>query len=742
MNPQELLADLTQPQIEAVTHRDGPLLVLAAAGSGKTRVITRRVAYLAMSGVHPSSILAITFTNKAANELKERIAATGVDRGAVVGTFHAVCARFLREYSDLTGVSTNYSIFDQDDRSKVIRQAMQLAQVATDQFNAGAVEGTISNAKNRLKGPSEFAPSTADWSTRTIGKVYSYYEQLLKEQNALDFDDLLMRMALLLKTNEELRSRMEERFHHVLIDEYQDTNHAQYVIARQITRNRKNICATGDPDQSIYAWRGADIHNIMEFERDYPNARVVRLEQNYRSTKAILRVADALIRQNKQRKHKDLWTENPQGVPVRVVDCSDEKEEAVFLAETISAMQQNRSMGDIAVFYRVNAMTRVLEEALRMARIPYQIARGVAFYNRKEIKDTLAYLRVVVNPADETSLLRVINEPARGIGKTTLQRLDDEARATHRSLFEVCGQADRVEAVGRSAGKVIEFARMVGRWQAYRQSPVRDLVEAVLFESGLRAMYEAGGIDSEQAANLNELITVAADYDERCPEGSLTEFLHEISLVSDVDAVEDGVGAVTLMTLHAAKGLEFPVVFIVGLEEGLLPHQRALDPTKAKPSEMEEERRLCFVGMTRAREELILSRARHRTLRGETLRMAASRFVDELPREELHKESRGDDGVYDRFDRHDGYDRYNRRAADHDEDQTAGYRDDDGGSSSASTPYGRLRKGQKVLHPRFGVGWLIWIDPSGQATRVGVRFANGTEKTLVLQYANLKVLDA
>jgi len=735
MKPEDLLKDLTEPQTEAVTHRDGPLLVLAGAGSGKTRVITRRVAYLALTGARPSSILAITFTNKAANEMRERIRATGVGRGVVVGTFHAVCARLLREYADLTGIPSNYTIFDTADRTKVIRDAMVRAEVAADTFSPSWIESVISRAKNELKSPDQFANDTVDWSLKTAKKVYAAYEALLREQNALDFDDLLMRMAILLRDNEELRTRLEDRFHYVLIDEYQDTNHAQYMIAHQLALQRQNICATGDPDQSIYAWRGADIKNIMEFERDYPNARVVRLEQNYRSTKAILSAAGSLISRNRHRRAKSLWTENPQGARVRVVDCPDAEDEAAFVAETIDRMRAERPWGHFAVFYRVNAMTRVLEEYLRKAKIPYQIARGVEFYNRKEIKDVLAYLRVIVNPADEVSLLRIINEPPRGIGKTTLTRLGDEAKAAGRTLFEMCGQAGRIEAVKRSAGRIAEFAAMMRRFQDGPQFPVRDVLEQVLLESGLRKQLEAAEPDGDPIANVNELITAAAEYDALNPEGTLAEWLHEISLVSDVDSVEDSAGAVTLMTLHAAKGLEFPVVFIIGLEEGLLPHGRATAPN-AKRDEMEEERRLCFVGMTRAREVLILTHAAYRMLRGQTTRMPESRFLDELPPEEIERESREsseDENPWQGFK--------GRQNGGDSEGQRYRYEDVEDSGRSVRPSLGYLRKGQLIRHPMFGVGRLLWIDPVGRRTRAGVRFGNGVEKTLILEYAKIQILD-
>jgi len=717
MKPEDVLSDLTAPQIEAVTHRDGPLLVLAGAGSGKTRVITRRVAYLALTGVRPDHILAITFTNKAANEMRERIRATGVGRGVTVGTFHAVCARLLREYADAAGISRNYTIFDESDRAKVIREAMDKAEVSSDRFPPAWVQGCISRAKNDLETPEEFTATHTDWSEATVARVYTAYQAAMIAQNALDFDDLLMRMAILLKSREDLRDALEDRFRYVLIDEYQDTNHAQYVIAHRLTLRHQNLCATGDPDQSIYAWRGADITNIMDFERDYPHAKVVRLEQNYRSTKAILSAASRVIAHNQYRRDKALWTENPQGDEVRVVECSDAEDEAAFVAETIGDMRARRPLSDFAVFYRINAMTRVLETRFRHAKLPYQIARGVEFYNRAEIKDVLAYLRVAVNPADEVSLRRIINTPPRGIGKTTIDRLMSAARTSGRNLLEMCAQAGTVASVRRAAPKLVAFAEMIrGFGEAPSSSPVRPLVERILVESGLQRHLEQADPEGERLANVNELITAAAEYDRTHPGGNLVEWLHEISLVSDIDSVDASAGAVTLMTLHAAKGLEFPVVFIIGLEEGLLPHARAMKPG-AEPQEMEEERRLCFVGMTRAQQVLILTRALYRVLRGQETRMPASRFLSELPREEI---------------------RWIRRA------ENAEDTDDSEQVLSkvpaGTSPYARLRKGQRILHPTFGVGCLLWVDPLGQRTRAGVRFGDGVERTLVLECADVKVL--
>ena len=429
----ELLTDLTAPQREAVLHVDGPLLILAGPGSGKTRVVTRRAAHLALNVIAPYRILAITFTNKAAKEMRERIDALHVGRGMIVSTFHALCARLLREYADRAGLERNFTIFDREDRRKVLKEAIANSQLSSTNWQPAAVEAVISDAKNRMLDPVRFEAQVNDWRQRTVAKIYYVYEKLLKEMNGLDFDDLLMRMATLLTRDQELKDELQDRFRYVLIDEYQDTNDAQYTIARMLSDGHQNLCATGDPDQSIYGWRGANIENILHFERDFPGAKVVRLEQNYRSSKRIVAAADAIIANNRQRKAKKLWTENADGLAVRVREYESAEDEASAIAREIKEILFAPERPDgIAVFYRVNSLSRVLEEAMLRVGVGYQIARGVEFYNRKEIKDVLAYLRVLVNPADEISLLRIINTPTRGIGDTTVDRLKSAAQRAGR----------------------------------------------------------------------------------------------------------------------------------------------------------------------------------------------------------------------------------------------------------------------------------------------------------------------
>jgi len=715
MSAEALLTDLTDPQREAVTHRDGPLLVLAAAGSGKTRVITRRAAWLA-THVGAGHVLAITFTNKAAEEMRQRIASLGAGRGMTVGTFHSFCARLLRQHADRAGIEPNYSIFDQTDRVRAIKDAISRCELASEAWKPSNVELRISQAKNHMLAPDGMLAEAVDFRDQTTARVYAQYEKILAENNALDFDDLLLRVAQLLDRDKALRSELEDRFAYVLVDEYQDTNRAQYLIARRLTETRRNICATGDPDQSIYGWRGANLANILDFESDYPDAKVVRLEQNYRSTQRILRAADELIQANQRRKEKRLWTENPEGVDVCGFIYDDAQDEADGIAEQIARLhERGRSLGQIAIFYRVNAMTRVLEEAFRKRALSYQIARGVEFYNRKEIKDVLAYLRVMVNPSDAISLVRIINTPARGIGKTTIDRLRAHAMETGRRAIDLVAAAETVGNLKAAAARRIgEFATLLEKLRKVAAGDsVREIVEKTLSLTGLeRTVVDQAGGDSDQVGNLAELVSAAAEYDQQHPDQKqpLQGWLEQVSLVSDVDKL-DGAGAVSLMTLHAAKGLEFDVVFIAGLEEGLLPHLRSRDSA----DEMEEERRLCFVGMTRARQELYLSYALYRSLRGSTIRTVRSPFVDDLEGADIE--------WHDRSGRRDA--RPRRRAA----------------RSEGERLALRWRVGQLMYHPEYGTGRLVRLDRSGRGTMARVRFTAYGEKSFSVEHTELEAVE-
>ena len=753
MSSPDVLDGLTERQAEAVTHVDGPLLVLAGAGSGKTRTITRRAMYLVARGVPPSRIVAITFTNKAAGEMRERIAAEIDPRGMVVSTFHSFCVRILRQYAPLAGIEPSFSIFDQPDQTKAIKEAIKRAELAADHFSPGAVQAKIGRAKNALQTPKDFAEATTDFFDKTVARVYAHYEAYMRESNALDFDDLLLLTAILLRDDRRVRDTLEDRFGYVLIDEYQDTNRAQYLIARSLTTQHKNICATGDPDQSIYGWRGADISNILDFEKDYPDCRVVRLEQNFRSTKAILHVADTLIAANRFRKPKSLWTENPQGSAVKMFVADDAEAEAHEVARRIrNYLDAGRQPADVGIFYRVNAMSRAIESALRDHKIPYQIARGVEFYNRKEIRDVLAYLRILVNPADAVALERIINVPTRGIGQTSVGRLLAFARQAGLTPVEALDRVTEAPQLRRAAKKIGAFADLVARLGSKVDGPTADLIEYVLDESKLeRQLEQTSDPDNDRLANVGELISVAATYDEEAEDPTLIGFLQEVALVSDVDAVDPEAGAVTLMTLHAAKGLEFPAVFIVGLEDDVLPHIRSQDDDRS----VEEERRLFFVGITRAKQELTLSQARRRMTRGMTIFTRESPFLRDLPADGLDID---EDPVANpnadvfgsrRFDgrRSIPIDEWGTGRSDaYDDDYSQLPEDElieklDRVTRTRPSRDPRLHVGQRVRHKAFGVGEIEEAAPQGKRTRVAVRFERVGVKRLVVPPANLEPVE-
>ena len=711
-----MLTDLTDPQLEAVTHVDGPLLVLAGAGSGKTRVITRRAAYLASIATRPRHVLAITFTNKAAQEMRNRIEALGVGQGLTACTFHAFCARTLRIHCGQAGIEPNFTILDRDDRRKVIKEAIENCELSATNWSPARIDAAIGRAKNALETVDDFEDQDRGWQYRTIGRIYRAYEILLDQYNALDFDDLLMRVALLLRRDERLRDELEDRYRYVLIDEYQDTNAAQYEIARLLTKGQRNLCATGDPDQSIYGWRGADIGNILSFERDYPDARVVRLEQNYRSTKRILSAAGSLIAANTNRKDKMLWTENRDGVVVRVVECESGDGEANWIAEDIAVqLAKDTSSRDVAVFYRINAQSRALEEALLRHGIAYQITRGLEFYARKEIKDVLAYLNVLLNPSDEVSLLRIINTPTRGIGAVTVGRLRDRAAQSERRLFDViveCGDHDRL---GRSAAKVHRFGELLTSLKPLIDLLPHEAIERTVSLTGLRAMYGSPeAADQDPLANIDELINAAQEYEDMFPGMTLLDWLQHTSLLSDVDGIRDDEGAVTLMTLHAAKGLEFPLVYIVGLEDGVLPFHRRDAGHSDDDTDMEEERRLCFVGMTRAKERLTLCHVRYRMLRGVTERKTRSPFLEELPHDEIE---------WTTLDVAPA-----RRRARPDRGELP----DDIEQWSVGT---------LVRHPKYGLGSVVSLSRGASRTHVDVYFEDGSRRSWCLEFAELERVD-
>ena len=633
-----LLTGLNKEQQQAVQHTEGPLLILAGAGSGKTKVLTVRIAHLLAQGVNPYEILAITFTNKAAKEMKIRVEGLvgDVANRIWLSTFHSFCAKFLRfELDNFLGYNSNFTIYDTSDSQAVIKAALKALNLDDKYYPVGAMIAAISDAKNKLLFASDFRKQARDFYQQKVADVYEYYERELRKNNALDFDDLLLVAVKLLQSNEAVLDKYSKRFRYVMIDEYQDTNHAQYLLAKLLASHWKNIAVVGDADQSIYAWRGADIQNILDFEKDYPNCTSIKLEQNYRSTKIILDAANAVIENNEGRPKKNLWTDKTEGAKIQHFTAQSEHEEAAFIGDTIAKKHDIHGVpyGDMAILYRTNAQSRVLEEALIKRALPYTMVGGTKFYDRKEIKDVLAYLRVLYNPFDDLSLLRIINVPKRSIGATTVAKLQDYARANGTSLFMTLTQLHLVDSIkGKTKEKLEEFGILIFTLVAEMEDrTVLDILESILDRTGYLAQLEESTDPQDQARaeNIGELLSVAKDFQDTNPSGTVEDFLEQVALVNDVDSFEQEESKVTLMTLHAAKGLEFPIVFLGGLEEGLFPHSRTL----MNPEEIEEERRLAYVGITRAEKELYISNATTRTVFGRTSSYLPSRFIDEIPEE-------------------------------------------------------------------------------------------------------------
>ena len=776
-----LLEGLTPAQLAATTALEGPVLVLAAAGSGKTRVITRRIGYLLEQGVPPWSILALTFTNKAAKEMRERVASlTGGEgsqqaRGLIVTTFHSLCARLLRRYADAAGLPNDYSIYDSADQIALVKRVIAGLDLSTSNFPPRSVLGVISNAKNELVDAEAYAAQAGDFSTRNIAKIYAGYEAGKRKAGAVDFDDLLLHTAKVLANDESVRRECQDRWQWLMVDEYQDTNRAQFVIASLLAGTKAergaepNIFVVGDPDQSIYGWRGADITNILDFEEKFPGTRVIPLGENFRSTEPILSVADTLIRNNKQRKHKDLFTSTPGGEHVEVTLCRDERHEAELVVDWFKSLNEDgdHTWRDMAVFYRTNALSRAIEDELRRESIPYVVVRGTAFYQREEVKNAIAYLRVVANTADDVSLLRIVNTPARGIGKAGLAATQVYAGDRGVPVFEGIRRANEVPALsGRARNAMGDFASLIDGWNGAGSfmgndvpGSLRDLVERVIVESGLEAHYQKLAAKNEDDAdrldNLEELVSSAAEFEENydpaddpmqfdaAVTGESTEpgrlsvlraYLESVSLVADADAVDSETGAVTLMTLHAAKGLEFPAVAMIGLEENVLPHSRA----HSSESELEEERRLCFVGITRAMRQLRMSAAKYRTQRGISERAIPSRFIEELGSEHVKLSDQSDPfgesprtgSIGPGWERDVSIAKLREYSAAEEVERAAR------GNKLASG----LAKGAKVRHPRFGTGVIESIQ-GGANARAKINFHGIGLKTLVLEYARLEPID-
>jgi DNA helicase II / ATP-dependent DNA helicase PcrA len=709
-SPERYLADLNPAQREAVLATEGPVLVIAGAGSGKTRVLTHRIAHLVSAcGVKPQEVLAITFTNKAAGEMKERLEGILGDIAPRmwVMTFHAACGRILRREAPRLGYRSNFTIYDQADQVRLVKQCLEELERDPKRFVPRGIHAQISMAKNHLIGPDEYKTRVASFFDQTVADAYALYQRRLHSSNAVDFDDLLMLTVEVLERFPEALARWQKAFRYVLVDEYQDTNHAQYRLLQLLAGKHRNVFAVGDPDQSIYAFRGADIRNILEFERDFGGALLVALEQNYRSTNAILRAANAVIGHNRERKPKNLWSELGEGDPVRVVEVEDEHAEARFVAaEVASLIEEGFSGSELAVFYRTNAQSRVLEDVLVRQEIAYQVIGGPKFYERAEIKDAIAYLQVIDNAYDAVSLTRIANRPRRGIGDASLARLQTFADSQNISLWEALERADEA-GVGAAPLKAVERFRtlMQSLMAGALELSVPELLERVLERSGYLESLEAERTVEAQGRieNLLELVGVAREYREQADEPTLSEFLQQISLFSDQDELAGERSLVTLMTLHNAKGLEFRAVFLIGMEEGVFPHSRSLEEQG-----LEEERRLAYVGLTRAKERLTLTHAASRSLWGARGFNLPSRFLDELPQEEIERER--------------------LRPA-----SWSGY-----GAPTVAVRRGipDLATGDSVRHSTLGEGVVTRMDADGTVT---VRFAeDGVERRLMLDYAPLE----
>ena len=726
---QSLLDGLNREQQQAVQHTEGPLLILAGAGSGKTKVLTVRIAYLLAQGVNPYEILAITFTNKAAKEMKSRVEGLvgDVANRIWLSTFHSFCAKFLRfELDNFLGYNSNFTIYDTSDSQVVIKAALKALNLDDKYYPVGAMISAISDAKNKLMFASDFRKQARDFYQQKVADVYEYYERELRKNNALDFDDLLLVAVKLLQSNAAVLDKYSKRFKYVMIDEYQDTNHAQYLLAYLLSSHWKNIAVVGDADQSIYAWRGADIQNILDFEKDYPNCTSIKLEQNYRSTKIILDAANAVIDHNEGRPEKNLWTDKVEGARIQHFTAQSEHEEAAFIGDTIVKKHDIHGVpyGDMAILYRTNAQSRVLEEALIKRALPYTMVGGTKFYDRKEIKDVLAYLRVLYNPFDDLSLLRIINVPKRSIGATTVSKLQDYARENGTSLFMTLTQLHLVDTIkGKTKEKLEEFGILIFTLVAEMDDKsVLDILEAILDRTGYLAQLEESTDPQDQARaeNIGELLSVAKDFQDTNPTGTVEDFLEQVALVNDVDSFEQEESKVTLMTLHAAKGLEFPIVFLGGLEEGLFPHSRTL----MNPEEIEEERRLAYVGITRAEKELYISNATTRTVFGRTSSYLPSRFIDEIPAElvdSLRAKRRIPDDIKPTVPRH---------------------------MSVASRPVTKpiirneviadWKVGDTAIHSKWGNGKVVNVSGEGAGMKLTIEFPTQGVRVVMAKFAPVK----
>ena len=720
----DILADLNPAQREAVEAINGPVLILAGPGSGKTRVITHRVAYLVrVVGVNPRRIMAVTFTNKAAREMEARLnrLLSGSVKDLTLGTFHAICARILRREGQAIGIDSKFVIYDDDDQISLLKRSLQELGLDPKQYAPRAIQSAISSAKSQMITAEEFLQHGRSYFEEVVQRVYERYQKLLDESSALDFDDLLMKTVLLFRRNPDLLERYQTRYLHLQVDEFQDTNLVQYELMKQLAGKYRNICVVGDPDQSIYSWRSADLRNILNFEKDYPDAKVVLLEQNYRSTQKILEAASHVISANRQRKPKDLWTENEPGQPPCVVETYTEQEEAQFVVGEIDRLVSGGGVtgGDCAVMYRTNAQSRVLEEAFIRYGMPYKLVAGTRFYERREVKDVIAYLRLIQNPYDSVSLQRIINVPQRGIGQRSLDELTQWARSQgvpeYRALQMLADAKDTGAELPFSARTIKVLAGFAAMIQDFifksRDLHLVELFDGVVEGSGYKT-YLAGLEDGEERwENILELRGVALDYRDMKPGEGLAAFLEGVALVSDVDSLEQKADSVTLITLHQAKGLEFPVVFIVGMEEGILPHFKSIDD----PQQLEEERRLCYVGITRAKKRVYLVRAFRRHLMGSSAVNRPSRFLQDIPSELI-----------------------SRRSVWEDEDMPVGVDNHPGKATPVPGNLAEFKPGDHIRHEQLGEGVVVSYQKTRTDAEVVVAFDGIGVKRFLLSFARIE----
>jgi DNA helicase-2/ATP-dependent DNA helicase PcrA len=721
----DVLAELNPAQKQAVETIEGPLLIVAGPGSGKTRVITHRVAYLIkVCGIKPHHIMAVTFTNKAAREMAERLERLlgQTAKALTLGTFHAICARILRQEGKAIGLDSRFVIYDEEDQLNLIKQALQELNLDPKQYTPRAIQSAIKYAKSRLLTPTDYAQQTSNYFEGVVQRVYERYQQSLTQSHGVDFDDLLMKTVQLFNDHPKVLSKYQSRYLHILVDEFQDTNITQYMLIRQLAGKYRNVCVVGDPDQSIYSWRFADLRNILSFEKDYPDAKVVLLEQNYRSTKTILDVASSIISVNSRRKPKRLWTENEAGIPISVIEAYTEDEEAQFVISEIERLVSENitSAGGCAVMYRVNAQSRALEEAFMRYGVPYKLVGGTRFYQRREIKDVIAYLRLIHNPNDNISLARIINVPGRGIGQRTLAELSGWAKNQGMPLYsalKIVAEKKGPPLTPRANYALTSFLNLIDKLiEKSQELSLTGLLDAVLEGTGYKEHILNEEDGEERWENIQELYTVARDYNELSPDEALATFLEKVSLVSDIDELDEKGDAATLITLHQAKGLEFPVVFIVGMEEGLLPHRRSLDD----PEELEEERRLCYVGVTRAQQRVYLLHTYRRSLFGGNSATRRSRFLEDIPSQLITRKGLWEEEKEEEFT-----------------PVTALY------SKPAPRPLStlKLEVGDRVYHKMFGDGVIINCSPNKDDQEITVAFTTAGVKRLLLSLAPLEKIE-